>query len=290
MTKRGLGKGFGDMGLAELLSDSQRAPDQSTMQHVNVGQLQRGRYQPRREMSMEGLQDLANSIRAQGIIQPIVVRPMGEGYEIIAGERRWRAAQMAGLIEVPVVIRDIPDEAAIAMSLIENIQRQDLNPIEEAVALQRLITEFDMTHQGIAEAVGKSRTTVTNLLRLLNLVADVKNMVEKGQLEMGHARALVGLDEKRQWDVAQKIIIAGLSVRQTEQLIRDVNEEKRRVEETHDRSEKEPLDPDIQRLQNTLSEKLGAPIQFFHTASGKGKMVVHYNSLDELEGILAKIR
>jgi ParB family transcriptional regulator, chromosome partitioning protein len=253
--------------------------------------LQRGRYQPRMDMRPETLQELADSIKAQGVVQPIVVRPLdvpspGESqrYEIIAGERRWRAAQMAGLSEIPAVIRRIPDEAAIAVALIENIQREDLNPLEEARALERLITEFSMTHQQAAEAVGRSRAGVSNLLRLLELAPEVSERVEKREIEMGHARALLALtNRKQQAEVATLIVKKGLSVRETEALVRRMQ-----LPEPVTRGD-EPDDPNVNRLQQELSEKLGAKVAIQHSTGGKGRLVVSYNSLDELDGILAHI-
>ena len=259
--------------------------------------LQRGKYQPRVDMRQESLQELADSIKAQGIVQPIVVRPVdgaapGESqrYEIIAGERRWRAAQIAGLATVPAVIRRVPDEAAIAMALIENIQRENLNPLEEARALDRLISEFGITHQQAADAVGRSRAAVSNLLRLLELPPEISACVEKRELEMGHARALLGLGQRRQQvEVGQLVAKKGLSVRETEALVRSMLNKSGGGGPTvgQDRAK---LDPNVQRLQDELSEKLGAPVQIQHTGSGKGKVVVSYHSLDELDGILAHIR
>jgi ParB family chromosome partitioning protein len=257
---------------------------------IPVDLLQRGRYQPRLDLRPESLQELADSIRAQGVVQPIVVRPLAvrpgepQRYEIIAGERRWRAAQMAGLADLPAVIRRVPDEAAIAMSLIENIQRENLNPLEEARALDRLIREFDMTHQTAADAVGRSRAAVSNLLRLLELADDVKRLVEQRQLEMGHARALLGLTLARQQsEVAQLVARKGLSVRETEALVRRLaNPAPPRTEPSRD-------DPNIRRLEQDLAGKLGARVHCQHTASGRGKLVINYNSLDELDGILEHI-
>jgi len=260
-----------------------------------VDLLQRGRYQPRLDMRPESLQELADSIRAQGVVQPIVVRPLavqkpGEPlrYEIIAGERRWRAAQMAGLHELPAVIRRVPDEAAMAMSLIENIQRENLNPLEEAGALDRLIREFDMTHQQAADAVGRSRAAVSNLLRLLELSDEVKRLVEERKLEMGHARALLGLEAPRQQaEVATLVAKKGLSVRETEALV------KRMLAHASDaarKQEPERPDPNITRLEHDLTDKLGAKVQLQHTAAGRGKLVITYNSLDELDGILGHIQ
>ena len=261
---------------------------------IPVDLLQRGRYQPRLDMRPESLQELADSIRAQGVVQPIVVRPLtaqrsGEPvrYEIIAGERRWRAAQMAGLHEIPAVIRRVPDEAAVAMSLIENIQRENLNPLEEARALDRLIREFDMTHQTAADAVGRSRAAVSNLLRLLELADDVKTLVEERQLEMGHARALLGLAAGRQQsEVATLVARKGLSVRETEALVRRMTAQKGEAPEP----EPERRDPNVDRLERSLAEKLGAKVQLQHSTKGRGKLVISYNSLDELDGILEHIQ
>jgi ParB family transcriptional regulator, chromosome partitioning protein len=261
---------------------------------IPVDLLQRGRYQPRLDMRPESLQELADSIRAQGVVQPIVVRPLaaqrtGEPvrYEIIAGERRWRAAQMAGLHAVPAVIRNVPDEAAVAMSLIENIQRENLNPLEEARALDRLIREFDMTHQTAADAVGRSRAAVSNLLRLLELGEEVKTLVETRQLEMGHARALLGLAAPRQQtEVALLVAKKGLSVRETEALVRRLAAGK---DDTRDQ-EPPRRDPDVARLEQDLTDKLGARVQLQQGARGRGRLVIAYNSLDELDGILAHIR
>ena len=271
-----------------------RLPLDEELAKIPVDLLQRGRYQPRLDMRAESRQELADSIRAQGVVQPIVVRPLtaqrtGEPlrYEIIAGERRWRAAQMAGLHEVPAVIRRVSDEAAVAMSLIENIQRENLNPLEEARALDRLIREFEMTHQSAADAVGRSRAAVSNLLRLLELADEVKALVESRQLEMGHARALLGLAVTRQQvEVAMLVARKGLSVRETEALVRRLSTRKEDIED------REPVrpDPNITRLEQNLTDKLGAKVQVQHGAKGRGKLVIAYNSLDELDGILAHIQ
>ncbi len=258
--------------------------------------LQRGKYQPRVDMRQESLQELADSIKAQGVVQPIVVRPVdgaapgaSQRYEIIAGERRWRAAQLAGLATLPAVIRRVPDEAAIAMALIENIQREDLNPLEEARALERLISEFGVTHQQAADAVGRSRAAVSNLLRLLELAPEVTVLLEQRELEMGHARALLGLTQRRQQvEVGTLVAKKGLSVRDTENRVRAILT--RASGGSSASKDAKPLDPNIQRLQDDLSEKLGATVQIQHTGSGKGKVVVSYHSLDELDGILAHIR
>ncbi|GAB3109831.1 ParB/RepB/Spo0J family partition protein [Aestuariicella hydrocarbonica] len=250
--------------------------------------IRRGKYQPRRDMQPEALEELAQSIRAQGVMQPIVVRPVGkaddgtEKYEIIAGERRWRATQLAGLDKIPCVIRDVPDEAAIAMALIENIQREDLNPMEEAVALKRLQDEFELTHQEVAHAVGKSRTTITNLLRLIALSEDVKIMLEHGDLEMGHARAMLSLDAADQRDVARQVVSRGLSVRQTEALVRKVQQASSEVTAV----ESSGPSADVQKLEEALAEKVGVPVSISHGAKGKGKLTLSYSSLDELDGIL----
>lgn len=253
-----------------------------------VEYIQRGKYQPRRDMHQEALEELASSIKVQGVMQPIVVRPIAqhEGsarYEIIAGERRWRATQLAGLDKIPAVIRDVSDEAAIAMSLIENIQREDLNPMEEAVALKRLQDEFELTHQQVAEAVGKSRTTVTNLLRLMGLTEDVKTMLEHGDLEMGHARSMLSLDAAEQRDVARQVVAKGLSVRQTEALVRRVQEGYLTVTPV------EKVSNDVKKLEEGLSQKVGVPVTLSHNAKGKGKLVLNYNNLDELDGILSHL-
>jgi ParB family chromosome partitioning protein len=252
-----------------------------------VDVIQRGRYQPRREIHPESLQELADSIRAQGVVQPIVVRPLAANgrYELIAGERRWRASQLAGLSEIPVIVRDVPDQAAMSIALIENIQREDLNPLEEAIALSRLVNEFKMTHQQVAEAVGRSRAAVTNLLRLLDLKDEVKRLLETGQIEMGHARALLALDGPLQVKAAQQIVSRGLSVREAEQLVRRLLESQK--------SEPRPArhtDPNITRLESDLSERLGAGVSIQHDAKGKGTLVIRYNSLDELDGILGHIK
>ena len=255
--------------------------------------LQRGRFQPRVDMRQESLEDLANSIRSQGVVQPIVARPIGNGgpsqrYEIIAGERRWRAAQMAGLNQIPTVVRDVPDHAVIAMSLIENIQRENLNPLEEARALDRLIHEFDLTHAEAATAVGRSRATVSNLLRLQELADKVKPMLESRQSEMGHARALLSIsDPQQQHDAARQVIKKSLSVRETERLVKRMLDSKGKKKPA-----KRPasVNADIRRLEVEVSEKLGAKVRVVHGNKGSGRIVISYNSLDELDGILKHIR
>ena len=264
---------------------AQRPPRDGDLRHLPVELMQRGRYQPRKDMSADALEELAESIRAQGVMQPIVVRPLGDNrYEIIAGERRWRAAQMAELDAIPAVIREVPDEAAIAMSLIENIQRENLNPMEEALALSRLKEEFGLTHQQVADAVGKSRAMVTNLLRLMSLEADVKKLLEHGDLEMGHARALLSLTGAKQVEAARTVVAKGLSVRQTETLVREFEKEK----PAKPAPAKE--DPNVRHLINDLSDRLDAPVQIQQGNAGKGKLVISYNNLDELDGILAHIK
>lgn len=264
------------------------APSDGKLAQLPIEYMQRGKYQPRRDMHQEALQELAESIKAQGVMQPIVVRPIansdtGKRYEIIAGERRWRASQLAGLDTIPAVIRDVSDEAAIAMALIENLQREDLNPIEEAVALKRLQDEFELTHQEVATAVGKSRAAVTNSLRLLNLTDEVRTLLEHGDLEMGHARCLLSLPADVQCQVARQIVAKGLSVRQAEALARAALQNK-------DDGEPARRDPDIEKLQESLAEHIGVPVDIQHSAKGKGKLVLKYNNLDELDGILQHLR
>jgi len=270
-------------------------PPSEELAKLPLDQLQRGRYQPRLDMRPESLQELADSIKAQGVVQPIVVRPIvgdeigprAARYEIIAGERRWRAAQMAGLGEIPALIRHIPDEAAIAVALIENIQREDLNPLEEARALERLIREFQMTHQQAADAVGRSRAAVSNLLRLLDLAPEIAELVERRELEMGHARALLALSGRRQQaEVGALIAKKSLSVRETEAIVRRMLAPAKAADPVTEPSR----DPDVQRLERDLAEKLGASVAIRHSGSGKGRLVIDYNSLDELDGILAHIR
>lgn len=284
--RKGLGRGLDALlGGAALAAVGEESPDE--LRQIPVDLIQRGKYQPRRDMREESLKDLADSIKAQGVVQPILVRPLGDRrYEIIAGERRWRAAQMAGLRDVPAVVRDVPDRTAIAMALIENIQRADLNPLEEAEALQRLISEFEMTHQQAAEAVGRSRAAVTNMLRLLELTKEVQDLVRQGALEMGHARAILALKGIAQTDSARKIVDRGLSVRETEQLVR------RRLKEMGGHAparEASKADPNVRKLERDLTDKLGAKVTVEGGAKGKGRLVIHYSSLDELDGILARI-
>ncbi|HKS15148.1 MAG TPA: ParB/RepB/Spo0J family partition protein [Pseudomonas sp.] len=286
--KRGLGRGLDALlsgPTVSALEEQAVKVAQNELQHVPVELIQRGKYQPRRDMDQEALEELANSIRSQGVMQPIVVRPIGDDrFEIIAGERRWRATQLAGLDTVPAMVREVPDEAAIAMALIENIQREDLNPLEEAMALQRLQQEFELTQQQVADAVGKSRVTVANLLRLISLPEEIKILLAHGDLEMGHARALLGLGEDQQVEGARHVVARGLTVRQTEALVRQwLNGKPEPVEPGKP-------DPDITRLEQRLAERLGSAVQIRHGNKGKGQLVIRYNSLDELQGVLAHIR
>lgn len=262
-------------------------------QELLVHQLQPGKYQPRRDIAPAELESLADSVRAQGVIQPIIVRPLNINsplgdlqFEIIAGERRWRAAQSAGLEKVPVVVRDVSDQSAMVMALIENIQREDLNPMEEARAFERLSKEFSLTHVQISETVGKSRTAITNSLRLLTLSEEIKVFLEQGHLDVGHAKVLLSLKESQQLQVAKTIIEKGLSVRETERLVAQVQKPQSNSSASN---RSKPMDPDIVRLQNALSDKLGAPTRLVHSHHGKGKIVIHYNSLDELDGVLAHL-
>ena len=286
--KRGLGRGLDALlsgPTVTSLEEQAVQADERELQHLPLDLIQRGKYQPRRDMDPSALEELANSIKVQGVMQPIVVRPIGGGrFEIIAGERRWRASQQAGLDKIPAMVREVPDEAAIAMALIENIQREDLNPIEEAVALQRLQQEFELTQQQVADAVGKSRVTITNLLRLIALPEEIKTLLAHGDLEMGHARALLGLPLEQQVEGARHVVARGLTVRQTEALVRQWLNSKDKP------AEKAKADPDINRLEQRLAEKLGAPVQIKHGAKGKGQLVIRYSSLDELQGVLAHIR
>lgn len=296
--KRGLGRGLDALlaGAKEQPSSVEVKADEAppvedredkivdgSLRHLPIELLQRGKYQPRRDMDQEALEELAQSIKTQGVMQPIVVRPIGEGrYEIIAGERRWRASQLAELDRIPAVIREVPDETAIAMALIENIQRENLNPIEEAMALKRLQDEFELTQQEVAQAVGKSRTSVTNTLRLLNLSGEVRTLVEHGDLEMGHARCILTLEHDLQREVARAVVAKGLSVRQTEALARRAQNEP--IEKVLEESNK-----DIKHLEEQLGEKVGVPVTIQHSQKGSGKLVFKYNNLDELDGILAHL-
>ncbi|WP_105188742.1 ParB/RepB/Spo0J family partition protein [Pseudoalteromonas sp. T1lg48] len=291
--KRGLGRGLDALLTSSkpVASASEQSANEAPSEQAVKGELQKlaieflrpGKYQPRKDMAEDALEELASSIRAQGIIQPIVVRQLGEQqYEIIAGERRWRAAQLAKLDLVPCLIKDVPDEAAVAIALIENIQREDLNAMEEAIALERLIQEFALTHQQVADAVGKSRTTVTNLLRLNNLNDDVKIMLEHGDIEMGHARCLLALSGEAQSEAARSAVAKALTVRETEKLVRSL------LEPTEKPVKKEK-DPDVKQLEQKLQDNLGAKVEINYNQKGKGKLVISYTNLDELEGILERI-
>jgi ParB family chromosome partitioning protein len=285
--KRGLGRGLDALlGGANVtaMQDEAVQVDERELQQLPLDLIQRGKYQPRRDIDPVTLEELAQSIRTQGVMQPIVVRSIGSGrYEIIAGERRWRASQQAGLEKIPAIVREVSDETAIAMALIENIQREDLNPIEEAVALQRLQQEFQLTQQQVADAVGKSRVTISNLLRLIALPEEIKTLLSHGDLEMGHARALLGLPAEQQVEGARHVVARGLTVRQTEALVRQWLNSK-------EGAKAEPKsDPNIVRLEQRLAERLGSPVQIKHGEKGKGQLVIRYNSLDELQGVLAHI-
>lgn len=303
--KRGLGKGLNELLSATLGSPFVSARENKEasisgevveevldedkqgqqLRYVPVEKLLTSPFQPRQHIKHEGLEQLAESIRAQGILQPIVVREKDGSFEIVAGERRWRAAQLAGLTSVPTIVRQVPDEAAMAMALIENIQRENLNPIEEAIALKRLADELQLTHLQVAEAVGKSRTSVTNLLRLLSLNPDVVELLDQEKLEMGHARALLGLKGQMQSDIAQTVVKQGLSVRETERLVNKLQENT-----SFSRSPVHVVDPNIRRLQNDLADKLGAQVAIRHSRTGKGMVVIRYNDVDELEGILEHMK
>ncbi|WP_261842953.1 ParB/RepB/Spo0J family partition protein [Aliamphritea ceti] len=294
--KRGLGRGL-DALLSSATEQDVIADDTATetgavadnqdgYKLMPVEQIQRGKYQPRRDLEPQALEELANSIKAQGVMQPIVIRPVSDSlYEIIAGERRWRASQMAGLSEVPVIVRDVPDEAAIAMALIENIQRENLNSMEEAIALDRLKTEFDLTQQEVADAVGKSRTAVTNLLRLMNLSEDVKRMLEYGDLEMGHARALLGLEGEEQISAAKDVVGKTLSVRQTEDLVRKLQQKK-------DEPPKVVVkpDPQIEQFAKSLTSHFDTKVAIKQTAEGKGKITIDFDSAEMLESLIGKMQ
>lgn len=276
--QKGLGRGL------DALLAANNTPESQRQETLDVGVLQPGKYQPRTRMDPGSLEELAASIKAQGLIQPISVRPVGAGrYEIIAGERRWRAAQIAGLAEVPVLIRDIPDDAALAMSLIENIQREDLNPLEEAAGIQRLIDEFQMTHQQAADAVGRSRSAASNLLRLLLLAKPAQDMLMAGDIEMGHARALLPLSKSEQGRIAAMVADKGFSVRETERLVaRELNPP---VKKTGD---KKP-DRDLLRLEEELSDRLGATVKISSNRKGGGSLTIRFGSLDQLDGLLARL-
>ena len=275
---KGLGRGL------DALLGGDESTRKDAMASLPVGSIRPGKYQPRTRMDQQALAELAASIRAQGLMQPLLVRPLGGGnYELIAGERRWRAAQLAGLSEVPVLVRDVPDNAALAMALIENIQREDLNPIEEASGLQRLIEEFHMTHEQAADAVGRSRSATTNLLRLLKLAKPVQAMLMQGTLEMGHARALLALDGARQVEAANRIVARGLSARESEALAA-------RLARGTATRRKPKSDRDIARLEEDISQRLGTSVQIRAGRKGSGRIIVHYSGLDHLDRLLKKLR
>tara|TARA_S200000501_G_scaffold162415_1_gene153077 strand:+ start:7649 stop:8572 length:924 start_codon:yes stop_codon:yes gene_type:complete len=303
--KKGLGKGLDALlgstiaSAAQPVYVNQERPSETVhlarslktgvLLEVPVELCQRGKYQPRRDIDQASLDELAASIRSQGVMQPIILRALGgdqaneQNYEIIAGERRWRAAQQAGLMTVPAVIKEVEDETAMAMALVENLQREDLNPMEEAYALTRLNQEFDLTHQQVADIVGKSRVTVSNMLRLMNLVDEVKRLLEHGDIEMGHARALLGLVGEQQLNAAKEVVNRSLNVRQTELLVKNYNKTVSGVEVV-------PVDPNIRALENQLGEKFGLPVSLTHNSKGAGKLTIKYHSLDELDGILDHIK
>ena len=282
--KPALGRNLSSM-LSQTTLKQVQNDSRDELRNLPLDVIRPGRYQPRSVFDEDKLAELADSIRSQGVVQPVVVRPVGEGggeYELIAGERRWRAAQLAEIDDIPAVIRDVPDEASVAMALIENIQREDLNPLEEATALRRLIDDFQMTHQEAADAVGRSRAAVSNLLRLLELMQEVKDMIDLRRIEMGHARALLSLDDSLQVQAAREVVRKKLSVRETENLVR-------RLQQSARRKGSRRVDPDILRLQNRMAELLGARVRIQHQASGKGKLVISYTTADEFEGILDRL-
>jgi ParB family chromosome partitioning protein len=282
MKKKRLGRGLGS--LIGNIDEVTRVTEQDAsggLRHLDIDRIHRGKYQPRQNFDQQSLQELADSIRAQGIVQPIVVRPEGNHFELIAGERRWRAAQIAGLQKIPAVIRDLDSKSAAAIALIENIQREDLNPLEEAQAFIRLIDEFDLTHQQVADSVGRSRASVSNLLRLLDLADPVKDQVNRGLLDMGHARALLALIRHDQIEVANLVVNRGLSVRETEALVKQkLNGDSRK------KASASAFDPDIRRLETSIAEKLGAPVKIKSGKQGSGQLIISFHSSDELDGIL----
>lgn len=302
--KRGLGRGLDallsteegssdDVGISLEGNVNGEVDEQDGLREIPIDLLRKGEYQPRRTFDEAALEELADSIRSQGILQPLVVRKQGgeEGFEIIAGERRWRAAQLAGLDTVPAMVRDIPDEAAVAVGLIENLQREDLNPLEAANALQRLIFEFGLSHQATADAVGRSRTSITNLLRLLDLNEDVQRLIQEGYLDIGHAKVLAGIQGNVQSNAAAKVVRDGLTVRQTETLVRKLQaQEQDESASNKTTASGQDRDPDVERLQEKLTERLGTEVDIQHSRRrGKGRLVIRYSSLEELDGILGKI-
>lgn len=288
MSRKRLGRGLDALLSGEVNAEAESSSEQGD---IPVDQVVRGRYQPRREFSQESLEELAASIKSQGLMQPIVVRPRPQGgFELIAGERRWRASQMAGLTRIPAVVKEVSDEQASAMALIENIQREDLNPLEEAFALQRLRDEFGLTQQQVADAVGKSRVAVTNLLRLLNLTPPVRELLQRGELEMGHARALLALPSMDQERLAMEVARKQLSVRQTEALVRQRQQRAEGGGSGTRPTRPTEKDRDTVRLEQELSDRIGAPVSISYGQSGRGQLVISYSSLDELEGILKHLR
>lgn len=290
VAKKRLGRGLDALlpkgtpkGTSEEIAESPKR-ESGNLDEVPIEFIQPGKYQPRTHFAEESIEELAESIKSQGVMQPIVLRPVGsDRYEIIAGERRWRAAQRSGMEKIPAVVRQVDDESALAMSLIENIQREDLNPLEEAKALQRLVDDFQFTHQEVAEAVGKSRSAVTNTLRLTHLADPVAEMLVRGDLEMGHARALLTLEQDDQAEVARGIVAKGLNVRQTEALVRNLGNTATKG------SGNQSVDADTRRLEQNLGQQIGQPVQIKHSRRGKGKLIISYSSLDELDGILGKM-
>ena len=280
---KGLDSLIGDMDISELTESPKK--NNENLKELPIDLIQRGKYQPRRDIEPEALEELASSIKTHGVMQPIIVRLIAEDrYEIIAGERRWRATQLAGIDKIPVIIKNVSDEVAVAMALIENIQRENLNPMEEAYALKRLQTEFELTQQEVANAVGKPRATIANLLRLMNLQSDVQTMLERGDIEVGHAKALLGLSGAEQSQAARQVVGKGMTVRQTEALVKNI------IEGVGKPKGKEAKSTDMRRLEQDLSEKLGAAVAVQHGKNNKGKLIIRYSSLDELDGILAHIQ
>jgi len=284
MKKKRLGRGLGSLiGNIEEVAD---APGEAIgLSEIDVDRIQRGRYQPRQVFEPEALQELADSIRSQGVVQPIVVRPEGNHFELVAGERRWRAAQLAGLQKIPAVVRELDAKSTAAIALIENIQREDLNPLEEAQAFMRLIEEFDLTHQQVADSVGRSRAAVSNLLRLLDLADPVKQQVNDGLLDMGHARALLALIRHDQIEVARLVVNRGLSVRETEMLVK-----KTLAAQPGGKAKAVARDPDVKRLENQISEKLGAGVKIKSGKKGAGQLIISFNSSAELDGIIGHLK
>jgi ParB family chromosome partitioning protein len=285
--KRGLGRGLDALlGNVNKVDAPVAVSDKEKLHILPIEFLQSSRFQPRKDFDPVRLQELADSISAQGVIQPVVVRPIGENrYEIVAGERRWRAAQLARLHDIPVVVRNVSDQSALAIALIENLQREDLNPLEEAEALKRLQEEFSLTHQQIADAVSKSRATVTNLLRLNELHPEAKELLQKGEIEMGHARAILSLDSQRQGELAKKVAATNLNVRETEALVRKLQEEAKNIPQQPIKAR----DPDIARLEERVTQSIGAKAEIKHGEKGSGKLIISYDSLEQLEGVLERL-